>query len=311
MKTVQLTVEIKRFPRTELSKSPKLFIAGSPQRERLESEPEKLKDNPTFDEFMQNFMDRKNYSFSVDIDGKEEELYDKINDLFREKETKYKWRGWVLRDDLFCRLVDFWRLPSSDPQKIASNKDWWNKIKDLKRTFKALNQCDQRKTLIDYNYEGCTLQFTPKEIKVKVQEMICKIVKPFKNLDSNSVSRKVYDLVDAGDFQQAEIVLNSMKRAREQDSTLASIYAQQIYTWCEEQHLIREQIKSNGQIVQQGTETHVFQLISESLEYADLLPSLEIADTHHERGKRKINSYRTLKKNYTTEEGVVIMVLKT
>jgi BMFP domain-containing protein YqiC len=310
MKTIQLTLDLRLFRGLELSKTPKIFIEGKPQREKLDSPPELPKHNPSPNELLELI---NGYSFPLVITGKEEEIYDRMNAFFKDREKKYEWRGWGLRDELFCYLVDFWRLPSSDPQNVASNKQWWTKIEDLKRAFKALNQCDQRKTPIDYNYEDCTLQFTPKEIKAKVQEMIRKIVEPFGHLSTSSVSRNVYDLVNREDFEQAQEVLKSLKRARNQDNALSSVFAQQIYDLYEQQHLIRKQIKSKGQIVQQGTETHVFQLISEFLEYAGLLPALDskATGTHHDRGKRKIKSYKSLKENYTTEEGVVIMVLKT
>lgn len=310
MKTIQLTVHIKPFRGLELSKTPKIFVEGSPQREKLESPPEQSKQNLSAEELIERI---NGYSFPLVIAGKEEELYDKLNAFFDEREKKYGWSGWGLRDKLFCKLVDFWWLPSSDPHDMARNKEWWARIEDLKSAFKSLNECDQRRTAIDYNYEGFTLQFMPEEIKAKVQEMIRKLVKPFEHLGIDTVSKQVFDSVDRGDFEQAEKVLNSLKRARKHDSTFTSIFAHQIYRWSEEQHLIRKQIKDKGQIVQQGTETHVLQLISESLEYAGLLPTLDLkeTDTHHDRGKRKVNSYRSLEENYTTEAGAVNMVLKT
>lgn len=319
MRTIQLMLDSEdfRFRKSYLSSTPQIFKEGSPQKKWLEAEsiklPKKLDVGYHSDScILEKRMKGKYLSFSVDIDGRAEEVYDQMNAFFEEKESKYRWRGWGHRDTLFCYLLDFCQLPSQNPRTVARNKNWWKVIEDLKCSFRALQKSGHQKTSVGLLFEGYTIKFTPEEVKARIQVGIGELVNSFDETASGSVSRKVQRLVNEEDFERAFKVLKSLKPAKSIDDYYTGIYASQIYSWFEDDQLIKKQLKKDGRIIQHGTETHIFQLISAFLEYTGLLPELDSkpTDSHHYRGRRKIDSYRRIQKTYSTDEGVVIGVLK-
>ena len=141
MKTIQLTVDIGifRIMKWKLSNAPKLFVEGSTQRTKLESE----RNIPfgkcllTESEQIERASEIK-YKFSIDVENKEAQIYDKMKAFFDERSDKLAVQGWVVLDAIYCFLVDFSDFP--DENALARIRYWMETSERIIAGIQALKE---------------------------------------------------------------------------------------------------------------------------------------------------------------------------